>query len=138
MEKPELFFDYYSKAAWDKNSAMMADLYSHDVVIFDMWDKGYYAGIDNTRKMITEWFEQLGTDTVEVRFEDIHIKGDIDFAVGYGFINYAGISKDGAVLRSMKNRISLAFSKTNDHWKVIHQHISLPINSNDLNANFNI
>jgi ketosteroid isomerase-like protein len=138
MEKPELFFKIYSQAAWDKNAAMMVDLYSTDVMIFDMWDKGFYRGIDDTRKNILEWFENLGTDKVEVRFEDIHIKEDSEIAVGYGFIKFAGISKDGVVLRSMKNRITLAFSKNEKQWKVFHQHISLPINAHDLKANFDI
>ena len=138
MEKPENFFEMYSKSAWDKNAAMMTGLYSMDVVIFDMWGKGFYRGIDDTRKNIIEWFDTLGTDKVEVRFEDIHIKEDNEIAFGYGFIKFAGISKEGVVLRSMKNRITLAFSKTDNQWKVYHQHISLPINADDLKANFDI
>jgi ketosteroid isomerase-like protein len=138
MEKPELFFERYAKAAWDKNAEMMVDLYSKDVVIFDMWDKGFYTGLDDTRKMILEWFEHLGTDKVNVKFEDIQIKEDDACAFGYGFIKFAGISKEGVVLRSMKNRLSLAFVKTDNQWKVIHQHISLPIHSSDLKANFTI
>ena len=112
----------------------MINLYDEHALIFDMWDQGYISNPSEWSKIITDWLGSLGEEKVKVEFErvKIHQSGDVGFASA--LIQFQAISSEGAVLRSMKNRISLGFSKFEDGWKVIHQHTSAPISSDGLTA----
>ncbi len=130
----EDFFKIYQNAAWHKDTTAMINLYHEQALIFDMWDQGYTSNPSEWRKMITDWLGSLGEEKVKVEFEmvKIHQSGNVGFASA--LILFRAISSEGAVLRSMKNRITLGFSKFEDGWKVIHQHTSAPISSDGLTA----
>ena len=130
----EDFFKIYQRSAWDKDASAMINLYDEHASIFDMWDQGYISNSSEWNKIIIDWLGSLGEEKVKVEFEmvKIHQSGDVGFASA--LIQFQAISSEGAVLRSMKNRISLGFSKLEDGWKVIHQHTSTPVSSEDLTA----
>jgi len=130
----EDFFKIYQKSAWDKDASAMISLYDEHALIFDMWDQGYISNSSEWSKIITDWLGSLGEEKVKVEFEmvKIHQSGTVGFASA--LIVFQAISGEGAVLRGMKNRISLGFSKFEDGWKVIHQHTSAPISSDGLTA----
>ena len=130
----EDFFKIYQKSAWDKDASAMISLYDEHALIFDMWDQGYISNFSEWSKIITDWLGSLGEEKVKVEFEmvKIHQSGDVGFASA--LIQFQAISSEGAVLRGMKNRISLGFSKSEDGWKVIHQHTSAPVSSDGLTA----
>lgn len=134
----EDFFKIYQKSAWNKDSSSMIKLYDEHALIFDMWDQGYISNPSEWSKIITDWLGSLGEEKVKVEFEMVKIyqSGNVGFASA--LIQFQAISIDGAELRSMKNRISLGFSKFEDGWKVIHQHTSAPISSGGLTAMFEI
>ena len=130
----EDFFKIYQKSAWLQDTTAMINLYDENAVIFDMWDKGHNSNSSEWTKTIIDWLGSLGEDKVKVEFEKVEIykSGNVGFASA--LILFQAISSEGAVLRSMKNRITLGFSKFEDGWKVIHQHTSAPISSNNLTA----
>lgn len=128
------FFSCYKKAAWDKDISGMIALYDETVTIFDMWgDKGFCSGLVDWSVEITDWLSSLGDEKVEVSFEMIEIQESEPIAFASALIQFQAISTNKEVLRSMKNRITLDFVKVEDLWKVRHQHISAPIDS-DLSA----
>jgi ketosteroid isomerase-like protein len=133
MEILEIF-KIYQDSAWRKDATTMISLYDEHAVIFDMWDQGYISDASEWRKSIQDWLGSLGEEKVKVEFDMVmaHQSGNIGFATA--LILFQAISSDGAVLRSMKNRITLGCSKFEDGWKIIHQHISAPISSNGLTA----
>jgi len=130
----EEFFKIYQSAAWQKDASTMINLYDKQAVIFDMWDEGYLLNSSEWNKTIEDWLGTLGEEKVKVAFEMVktHQSGNVGFATA--LILYEAISGDGTVLRSMKNRMTLGFSKSEEGWKVIHQHTSAPISSNGLTA----
>jgi ketosteroid isomerase-like protein len=130
----EEFFKIYQNSAWRKDATTMINLYYKHADIFDMWDKGYISNSSEWSKSVIEWFDSLGEEKVKVEFEmvKIHQSDNVGFATA--LIQFQAISTNGNVLRSMKNRITLGFSKFDDEWRVIHQHISAPINSDGLTA----
>ena len=134
----EDFFKIYQHSAWHKDTTAMVNLYDEHAVIFDMWDQGYNSDSSEWTKIITDWLGSLGEEKVKVEFEmvKIHQSGNVGFASA--LILFRAISSEGAVLRSMKNRITLGFSKFEDGWKVIHQHTSAPIKSDGLTAMLDI
>jgi len=50
-----------------------------------------------------------------------------DTAVLSAFVTFAGLSADGAELRSMNNRLTWGLRKTGGAWKVVHEHTSAPV-----------
>lgn len=132
------YFNLYKKFTWDKDIDNMINLYDEKVIIFDTWDKGFINGIEEWSVIITEWLTSLGEEKVNVNFEEITIQEEED-KIGFAsaIIQYQAISKDNNILRSMKNRISIGFVHKQGTWKVTHQHISVPIDSN-LQAIFTI
>lgn len=133
MKRPEDFFKIYQDSAWRKDTIGMIELYDDNVVVFDMWDRGYQTGLDAWTAEIKAWLGSLGEEKVRVSFEMTKIQADEDMAFASALVSFQAISAEDTVLRSMKNRITLGLIRKNDHWKVIHQHTSAPING-DLQA----
>ena len=134
MKDIEDFFSAYKNAVWQKDAASLLSLYDKNVVSFDMWDKGYFKNLQEWSPGIENWLSTLGDEKVNVDFEMVstHTSGSVGFASG--LISFQAIAPNGTILRGMKNRISLGFSKSGDEWKVVHQHISAPVTSENLTA----
>jgi len=130
----EDFFKIYQNAAWHKDTTAMINLYDKQAVIFDMWDTGYMTDPTAWSKIIIDWLGSLGEEKVKVEFEMVQIfqSGTVGFATA--LILFQAISSEDVVVRAMKNRITLGFSKVGDEWKVVHQHTSAPISSDELTA----
>jgi ketosteroid isomerase-like protein len=137
MKTLQDFFTIYKQSAWEKDVERMIGLYADDVVIFDMWEKGYQTGLSEWSVVIKDWLGTLGEERVNVNFEKIEIHESEKIAFGSALITFQAISNDVTILRSMKNRITVGFVKDKEEWKVIHQHTSAPINS-DLKPIFNL
>lgn len=129
MKQLQDFFTIYKQAAWDKDIERMIGLYDDQVVIFDMWSKGYQTGLSEWSAVIKDWLGSLGAERVRVLFDriEIHEHGTIGF--GSALITYQAIAADATILRSMRNRITIGFRNKNDRWKAIHQHTSAPIDA---------
>lgn len=128
------FFKIYKTATWEKDAIAMIGLYAENAVIYDMWNKGYLSNDIEWHEAISAWLGSLGDESVKVDFDMVRINqsGNVGFASA--LIYFQAISSSGVVLRSMKNRITLGFSKFDGGWKAVHQHTSAPINSDSLKA----
>ncbi len=134
IENVSDFFMCYKKAAWDKNVDVMVNLYHDKVLIFDMWGiQGFSSGLKEWSVIVMNWLTSLKEEKVNVTFDMIEINEGDNIAFASALIKYEAISTEHIVLRSMRNRISLGFVKTDGFWKVKHQHTSAPIDS-DLKA----
>jgi ketosteroid isomerase-like protein len=129
MKHLQDYFTIYKQAAWAKDIERMISLYADNVLIFDMWMRGYQTGLTEWAGVIKNWLDSLGDEKVNVIFDKIEINEGGDIGFGSALIIYQAISRDNTVVRSMKNRITIGFRKEKDVWKVIHQHTSAPINS---------
>ena len=132
------FFTIYREAVWNKDAKAMTELYDKEAVIFDTWDQGYVESSSEWNKIIEDWFNSLGEEKVKVDFEmeNIHESDNVGFASAV--IQFRAISGEGNVLRSMKNRLTVGFSRSETGWKVTHQHMSAPVSSDGLTAILNI
>src|SRR5690606_30711314 len=121
------FFTIDKRSAWDKDAKSMIELYDDNVLVFDMWQHGYQAGLKEWSAAIEEWLGSLGAERVNVLFEmvDVHESGGLGWA--RAVVRYEAVTADNSILRSMKNRITLGLIKKEDRWKVMHQHTSAPI-----------
>lgn len=134
MKDIEAFFRSYTTAVWQKDAAALLSLYDEKLVSFDMWDRGYYKNLQEWSPGIEDWLGSLGDEKVKVDFEMVVTHASETVGFTSGLISFQAISLDGTVLRGMKNRISLGFSKFGNEWKVVHQHISAPVTSENLTA----
>ncbi len=130
IEEVADFFSLYKSFAWEKDSERMITLYDEHVVVFDMWNKGYYSGLTEWSTLIKQWLGSLKDERVNVIFEMIKIQHGENVSFASSLITYQAISTDNKVIRSMRNRITVGFTKKESSWKVVHQHTSAPINSN--------
>ncbi len=124
----------YAEAVRTKDIAAFTVLYEQDVHIFDMWGNWSLHGLTAWRDMATAWFASLGDDQVIVTFDSAESAVTAELAIGYAILTYTAIAPDGTTLRSLSNRATMALRKTNECWKIFHEHTSAPIEHNSLQA----
>ena len=117
----------YKAAVFVKDVDAFVALYDDEVRVFDMWGSWSYSGITAWRAVVASWFESLGSERVVVEFGDARVRAVSDIAVIHVFVVYRGVSAEGAELRSMTNRMTLALWRTQGLWKIVHEHTSAPV-----------
>jgi ketosteroid isomerase-like protein len=132
---PEDFPVVYSKAVFEKDLDAYLNLYDRNVFIFDAWGPAWHSlGIESWREQTKEWFESLGTERVEVKFDfPVWIHGQ-DVSTLTAIAEFAAVDEKGTRLRSLENRFTCVFKKISGHWKVIHQHTSNPIDGGTMKS----
>ena len=90
----------------------MIRLYDENVVVFDMWNKGHYLGLIEWSNIIKQWLGSLKEERVNVIFEMMEIQNGENVSFASSLIIYQAISTDNKIIRSMRNRITLGFTKT--------------------------
>jgi uncharacterized protein (TIGR02246 family) len=123
----EEMLDAYAAAVRAKDVEAFLSLYADGVRNFDLWSVWSYDGKDALRGMVTEWFGSLGTDVVEVEFQEVRTESAADMGAVSAFLTFRGLSADGEELRSMNNRLTWVLRKNGDGaWKIAHEHTSAP------------
>jgi len=126
MSDVAALLESYRDAVYAKDVEAFVAIFADDVRVFDMWGTWSHDGIDSWREMAVGWFGSLGDELVRVEFDDVQTTVGDDTAVLSAFVTFAGLSADGAELRSMNNRLTWGLRKTGGTWKVVHEHTSAP------------
>jgi len=127
MSDVAALLESYRDAVYAKDVEAFVAIFADDVRVFDMWGTWSHDGIDSWREMAVGWFGSLGDELVRVEFDDVRTTVGDDTAVLSAFVTFAGLSADGAELRSMNNRLTWGLRKTGGAWKVVHEHTSAPV-----------
>ena len=127
MSDVAALLESYRDAVYAKDIEAFVAIFADDVRVFDMWGTWSHDGIDSWREMAVGWFGSLGDELVRVEFDDVRTTVGDDTAVLSAFVTFAGLSADGAELRSMNNRLTWGLRKTGGAWKVVHEHTSAPV-----------
>ncbi|HET7450541.1 MAG TPA: SgcJ/EcaC family oxidoreductase [Gaiellaceae bacterium] len=127
MSDVAALLESYRDAVYAKDVEAFVAIFADDVRVFDMWGTWSHDGIDSWREMAVGWFGSLGDELVRVEFDDVQTTVGDDTAVLSAFVTFAGLSADGAELRSMNNRLTWGLRKTGGAWKVVHEHTSAPV-----------
>ena len=127
-------FDAYREAVYAKDVDAFVRLYHADVHVFDMWGEWSLQGIAAWRGMAEGWFGSLGDERVRVKFDDIESRVDESMAFGHATVTYSAQAADGAILRSLSNRMTVVLQRHGEDWKVVHEHTSAPIEHQTLKA----
>jgi ketosteroid isomerase-like protein len=109
--------------ARDTNAVM--ELYTPDVVAYDMLPPLEYAGRDAYTKNYAAFFAGFkGPLGVECR--DLHIQVSGDLAIFECLTHLTGTTNDGQPLDVWVRNTS-GLRKVNGHWLDFHDHVSLPV-----------
>jgi ketosteroid isomerase-like protein len=119
--------DAYVAAVRTKDIEAFISIYADDVCVFDTWKEWSIRGADSWRQVVSEWFLSLGTDEVVVSITDVRATAVRGLAFGHATVTYTATSKDGAYLRSIDNRLTVALRKVGADWKIFHEHTSMPM-----------
>jgi ketosteroid isomerase-like protein len=120
-------FEVYRAAVFERNVDDLMQLYDPGVRVFDTWGVWSYEGAPAWREMVEQWFSSLGAERVKVTVEDVKVTGGKGFAVVSAIVTFAGLSAEGAELRSMQNRLTWGLKPVGKAWKIVHEHTSVPI-----------
>lgn len=126
--------DSYQSAVLAKDVEAFMRLYDPSVRVFDAWGVWSYEGATKWRTAIQGWFTSLGTERVEVSFDDVRISAGRELAIVSAVVTYAGLSAEGDPLRAMQNRLTWALRTTGHVWRIVHEHTSAPIGFDDSKA----
>src|SRR5689334_19565577 len=127
MRSPEDFPPAYQKAVWEKDVEAFAALFSPDIHVFDMWGRWSFEGLPDWKDMAKEWLGSLGTDRVQVEFQDTRLETSGDLAWLTATVTFRGVDPQGKELRSLQERMTSVIRRKDGDWKVAHAHTSGPI-----------
>ncbi|MEZ4651034.1 MAG: nuclear transport factor 2 family protein [Candidatus Eisenbacteria bacterium] len=127
-------FHLYASAVRSRDVDALMSLYHGTVRVFDAWGVWSYEGAPAWRKMVEQWFESLGQETVAVRFDDSQVVSGEELASATAIVTFAAMSPEGVQLRAMQNRLTWLLARENGAWKIVHEHTSAPIGFEDMRA----
>jgi len=123
----ERMFDAWDKAfeARDLEGTMAMYAPCTELTAYDVVPPLQYKGVDAYRKDYVALFDQFaGPIHVEDRDQHIEVQGDLAFA--YGLERMTGKLKDGTPV-DMWMRYSEGLRFIGNDWKVVHEHVSVPV-----------
>jgi ketosteroid isomerase-like protein len=99
-------------------------LYATDVVSFDVEPPLQHVGIEAKLENWTKAFTLFQDVNYELR--DLTLTVGDDVAFGHGFGRLSGTLKNGMATSGMWVRATFCFRKTDDHWWIAHDQVSVP------------
>ena len=122
--------DVYRTSVLNKDIEGLMALYGREIQAFDTWDRWAFVGLEQWREMNVNWFRSVGDDRDRVDFEDVTILPGESVGAVIATVTYSAVSTAGEVLRLMKTRLTWVAKRDGGVWKIVHQHASVPIDSN--------
>ncbi|MFI7708408.1 YybH family protein [Nonomuraea sp. NPDC049480] len=107
-----------------KDLGALRQLYATDVVSFDVEPPLQHVGIEAKLENWTKAFTLFQDVNYELR--DLTLTVGDDVAFGHGFGRLSGTLKNGTATSGMWVRATFCFRKTDDHWLIAHDQVSVP------------
>ena len=132
--------DHYAASVLNQNIHQFMSLYDDSVHIFDSWNVWEIKSKSEWRKIIENWFNGLKNDssTLKVTFNDTSIFENSDIAFIHTSIRFSEFNTLNAEFRHVTNRFTFGLKRINDEWRIVHEHSSLPIDSEQRMGLFNL
>lgn len=127
-------FDRYVAAVKASDLNALMALYTDDVHIFDMMEPFERHGIEAWREMAGAWLGEKGA-TQDCLIEDLNVIESGDIAVARAAVRYGVTMADGTH-HTMWNRGTWTLQRIDSDWKIIHEHTSVPLGSEDMQPRF--
>jgi ketosteroid isomerase-like protein len=124
----------YCSAVLAKDAEALLRLYDPAARVFDAWGIWSYGGAPAWRAAVDGWFTSLGSERVQVRFDEVQTWIDGDMAGLSAIVTYAAVDAAGQPLREMQNRLSWVLQTRGHVLRIVHEHSSAPIGFDDQKA----
>lgn len=124
----------YAAAVHAKDAAALMRLYDPGVRVFDAWGVWSYDSAAAWQSAVESWFQSLGSERVNVRFDEVRVSPGADMAIVSAIVTYAAVSAQGEPLRHMHNRLTWGLKTIRHVLRIVHEHTSAPIGFEDMKA----
>jgi uncharacterized protein (TIGR02246 family) len=115
----------WSDAIRQRDIDRLMQVYSPDIVYFDVVPPLRLAGYDAVRRNFVRWFDGWATPIgVEIRDRVIFENGDI--AAAHMLWRTSGAQKTGRKI-DYWIRASVSLQRSERGWRITHEHVSLPV-----------
>ncbi len=98
-----------------------------EIVVFDLVPPLEQRGLEAVR---AGWILSMGSFEGAIDYEvdrlDVQLSGDVAFS--RSLAQFGGTTKEGKRVES-RVRSTLGFRKVNGHWKIVHEHLSVPFDA---------
>jgi ketosteroid isomerase-like protein len=123
----QLLFDRWKTAfeAKDVNGVMAMYAPGATLTAYDVVPPLQFKGADEYRKDYSNFFAQFD-GPIHVDLADTHIEAGPSAAFAYGLERLTGKLKDGTPV-DMWLRYTEGLKDSNGQWRVVHEHISVPV-----------
>jgi ketosteroid isomerase-like protein len=119
MQISKLLYDWADSTQKGENDDVLSN-HSSDVLIFDVLTPLQYKGAEKYKESWGEWQPEYKEESLfEIHELDITTSETVAFA--------HGLIKCGIEPKIDWVRATFCLLKTDEKWKIIHQHISMPI-----------
>ena len=119
----ETLMQEWSEALYEKDAELMAHYYSDEAKIFDIGSQT--EGKEAYKNLWIGCFPYFGDHiTIERQAVSIHAADGLGFL--YGYSRVSGAQTDDPAAKAWC-RMTVCFQKIKDQWRVVHEHISMPI-----------
>lgn len=122
------------EASQVKDVDRLMELYAPDVVYYDVVPPMRFAGLDEVRRNFVRWFDEYD-GPIELETRELTVGAGVDVAFAHMLHMDSGKRKNG-LQTSIWVRSSLGFRRKGGRWLITHEHISVPINPQNLQAWF--
>ena len=120
----ELVADWLKAVHARDVDAVMKD-YAPDFIGYDLFAPTKVTGAADYRKNYQMWFDHCsGPPTYEIRELDVTAGEDVAFCRS---LNRMATPKDGGGTEECWLRVTVCFKKIAGSWKVVHEHVSVPL-----------
>ena len=124
------------KHVYDADKEALLSSFADDVTIFDLEKPLEFRGKETLDMRLTKWFASYeGHITQEI--ESLNITAGEDVGVSHCLMRTFGTGVDGEE-RNMWYRVTCGFKKQKGQWKIMHEHVSEPIDLNSGKALFDL
>lgn len=108
--------------------------YSSDIVYYDVVPPLQFEGTEELRRNFVRWFDGFdGPISLETHDLTVAASGDVAFA---NMLHLDSGTRKGGHRQSIWVRSTVCCRRSNGKWLITHEHISLPINPENLQAWF--
>jgi ketosteroid isomerase-like protein len=114
----------------DKVMSYFAD----DAVLIDMFAPGWYEGKVQIRPVAQAQLAAL--KTIKYRMDEISVASDGQFGCAAMLLHFDATKQDGSPLALSIRQLD-AFRKVDGHWRIIQQHLSVPVDQSSGTPQFN-
>jgi len=119
------WIDHWRKAVSAKDVDRVMELYTEDVVAYDVVPPLQYVGKAAYRADWQQFFYQYESD-LHVETRDLHVGGSGEFGYATGLQMISGMLKHGQK-SGMWVRFTSLYGKVNGKWLDFHDHVSVPV-----------